>query len=93
MEKIYVVIHISYEIGSEKSDVVVSTEVFTDLEKANKFFDRGLAINPFLTTPAWFHHTTNRCSVGIQRNDDGRKFQHRLFLVGKSANPDPDKFF
>lgn len=93
MEKIYVILHISYEIGGEESDAVASTEVFTDLEKANKFFEQGLAINPFLKEPDWFHHATNRCAVGIHERDGGRKFQHRLFLIGKRANPDPDKFF
>lgn len=92
MENIYVVIHISYEIGGEEADALVSTEVFTDLEKANKFFEKGLAVNPFLKTPSWFHHQTNRCASGTHERD-GRKFRHRLFLVRKMANPDIDKFF
>lgn len=92
MEKIYVVIHISYEIGGENADAITSTEAFTDLDKANKFFDHGLAINPFLKTPDWFHHSVNRCAVGTHERD-GRKFQHRLFLMRKYANPEPDKFF
>ena len=92
MENIYAVIHLSYEIGGEGADALVSTEVFTDLEKANKFFDRGLAVHPYLKKPEWFDHTVNRCAAGIHKRD-GREFKHRLFLVRKIANPDPDKFF
>ena len=93
MENIYVVTHLFYELGGEESDAVVSNEVFTDLEKANKFFNQGLSEKPFLKTPDWFHHAVNRCAVGVHVRDGGRKFKHRLFLIKKEPNPAPDKFF
>lgn len=92
MENIYTVTHLSFEEGGEESGALVSTEVFTDLEKANKFFDKGLYANPFLKTPSWFNHHTNRFASGIHLRD-GRKFHHRLFLMKKLPNPDPEKFF
>lgn len=93
MENLYVVTCHYYEREVINADPITSTEVFTDLEKANKFFERGLAIYPFLETPEWFHHKENRFASGIHYRSDSREYQYRLFLMRKSPNPEPDKFF
>ena len=93
MEKIYVVTHLWYEICDEETDAIASTEVFTDLAAANKFYDMGLALNPFLKKPDWFHHAVNRAAGGIETHQNGRSFRHRLYLMQKTVNPEPEKFF